>query len=95
MWQAAEFLRRIGTVLRIRDEDSAHGALPERWVDLIHYLDEKERRKKSRVSGNGDGASSQTELKFQKNGPGSLGPMSHGSARGAQGFPRKRSGGRV
>ena len=44
MWLAPEFLRRIGTVLRVKDEDFAHEALPERWVDLIHYLDEKERR---------------------------------------------------
>jgi hypothetical protein len=48
MWQAHEFMRRIGTVLRIRDEDFAHEPLPERWVDLIHYLDEKERREKAR-----------------------------------------------
>jgi hypothetical protein len=47
MWQAHEFMRRIGTVLRIRDEDFAHEPLPERWVDLIHYLDEKERREKA------------------------------------------------
>jgi hypothetical protein len=48
MWQAHEFMRRIGTVLRIRDEEFAHEPLPKRWVDLIHYLDEKERREKAR-----------------------------------------------
>ena len=44
MWQAHEFLRRIGTVLRVKDEDLGRDPLPERWVELIHYLDEKERR---------------------------------------------------
>ena len=48
MWQAPEFIRSIGTVLRIKDDESAHEPLPERWVDLIRYLDEKERREKSR-----------------------------------------------
>jgi hypothetical protein len=48
MWQAPEFMRRIGTVLRVKDEDFAHEPLPERWVDLIHYLDEKESREKGR-----------------------------------------------
>ena len=44
MWQAHEFMSRIGTVLRVKDDDLTHEPLPERWVDLIHYLDEKERR---------------------------------------------------
>jgi hypothetical protein len=48
MWQALEFVRRIGTVLRVKDYDFAQEPLPERWVDLIHYLDEKERREKAR-----------------------------------------------
>jgi len=43
MWQAHEIMRRIGTVLRITNDDVTHEPLPERWVDLIHYLDEKER----------------------------------------------------
>jgi len=43
MWQAQEFLRRIGTVLRVKNDDFARDPLPERWVDLIRYLDEKER----------------------------------------------------
>jgi hypothetical protein len=43
MWQAQEFIRRIGTTLRVRD-DPANEPLPERWIDLIHYLNEKERR---------------------------------------------------
>ena len=44
MWQAHEIMRRIGTVLRITNDDVTHEPLPERWVDLIHYLDEKERQ---------------------------------------------------
>jgi hypothetical protein len=48
MFQAPEFMRRIGTVLRVKDEEFAHEPLPERWVDLIHYLDEKERRENAR-----------------------------------------------
>jgi hypothetical protein len=44
MWQAHEFMRRIGTVLRTTTDDVAHEPLPERWVDLIRYLAEKERR---------------------------------------------------
>ena len=43
MWQAHEFMRRIGTVLRVKDEDLSHEPLPERWIDLIRYLDQKER----------------------------------------------------
>jgi hypothetical protein len=42
--QAHEFMRRVGTVLRTTNDDFTHAPLPERWVDLIHYLDEKERR---------------------------------------------------
>ena len=41
MWQAPEFMRRIGTVMRVKDD--AHEPLPERWIDLIRYLNEKER----------------------------------------------------
>ena len=40
MWQAQEFIRRrIGTAPRSDHSEP----LPERWVDLIRYLDEKER----------------------------------------------------
>ena len=48
MWLAPEFMRRIGTVLRVKDDDFAHQPLPERWVDLIHYLDEMERREEQK-----------------------------------------------
>lgn len=33
----------IGRALHERLEHDAHEPLPERWVDLIHYLNEKER----------------------------------------------------
>jgi hypothetical protein len=42
MWQAQEFMRRVGRALRTND-DVAREPLPERWIDLIRYLDEKER----------------------------------------------------
>jgi hypothetical protein len=45
MWQAQEFARSVGTVLCGKYDDGTHDQLPERWVELIHYRDEKERRK--------------------------------------------------
>lgn len=44
MWQAQEFVRRVGKALRTKNDDFTREPLPERWVDLIHYLDEKERQ---------------------------------------------------
>ena len=44
MLGAQGVMRRIGKVLRAKNDDLTHEPLPERWVDLIHYLDEKERR---------------------------------------------------
>jgi hypothetical protein len=38
-------LRRIGNALRGQSEDITHETLPKRWVDLIHYLDEQERKR--------------------------------------------------
>jgi hypothetical protein len=43
MWQAPEFVRRIGKTLQAKDEEITREPLPERWVELIRYLDEKER----------------------------------------------------
>ena len=37
-------LRRLGKVMHDQDDDITHEALPRRWVDLIHYLDEEEKR---------------------------------------------------
>ena len=36
-------LERLGKALHVRMDEILHEPLPERWVDLIHYLDEKER----------------------------------------------------
>ena len=44
MWQAHEFMRRVGKALHIHNDDFSNEQLPERWVDLIRYLDEKERQ---------------------------------------------------
>lgn len=38
-------LNRIGQVFQARTEDIAQKRLPERWVDLIQYLDEQERER--------------------------------------------------
>jgi hypothetical protein len=35
-------LHRIGKVFQARTDDIAHERLPERWVDLIQYLDAQE-----------------------------------------------------
>lgn len=43
-----ELLKAIGKSLQGRDEDIAHEALPQRWVDLILYLDEQERKRAQR-----------------------------------------------
>jgi hypothetical protein len=45
MWQAQEFVRRIGSVLRTQTDEVPREPLPERWVDLIRYLNEKECKK--------------------------------------------------
>jgi hypothetical protein len=44
-------LRRIGKALRADVDDIVHEPLPTRWVDLIHYLDERERTRKNRREG--------------------------------------------
>ena len=38
-------LRRLGKVLHVGTEDITHEPLPQRWVELIHYLDEQERER--------------------------------------------------
>ena len=46
MFQEQEsLLHRIGKALRAEGEDIAHEPLPKRWVDLIHFLDEQERKR--------------------------------------------------
>ena len=39
---ARSFLGLIGKALRSNYEDVAKEPLPERWVELIHYLNERE-----------------------------------------------------
>jgi hypothetical protein len=41
-------LRRLGKVLHVGTEDITHEPLPQRWVELIHYLDEQERKRSNR-----------------------------------------------
>ena len=38
-------LHRIGKALRAQSEDIAHEPVPKRWVDLIYYLDDQERKR--------------------------------------------------
>ena len=42
-------LELIAKRLRTASEDVAREPLPERWVDLIKYLDEQERRSRERA----------------------------------------------
>lgn len=42
-------LQHIGKVLRAQDDDITHQPLPTRWVDMVHYLDEQERRRAERA----------------------------------------------
>jgi hypothetical protein len=44
MWQAQEFARGVGRTLRSLHEEATQERLPERWVELIHYLNNRERR---------------------------------------------------
>ena len=44
-WQGQEtLLRRLGKAFHIYADDIAHEPLPRRWVELIRYLDEQERK---------------------------------------------------
>jgi hypothetical protein len=43
-----EWLKAIGKNLRGDDKNVAEEVLPRRWVDLIHYLDEQERKRVKR-----------------------------------------------
>lgn len=37
-------LRRLGKLLHDQDEDITHEPVPKRWVALIYFLDEQERK---------------------------------------------------
>jgi|KBSSwiStaDraftv2_1062776.scaffolds.fasta_scaffold3211222_1 hypothetical protein len=41
-------LRRLGAVLHAQLDDIPREPLPRRWVDLIHHLEEQERRERER-----------------------------------------------
>jgi hypothetical protein len=41
-------LERLGKTLRGHDGGITHEALPRRWVELIHFLDEQERKQSDR-----------------------------------------------
>ncbi len=41
----ATLLQRLSKALRTQYDDVANEPLPERWTDLIHYLNEKERER--------------------------------------------------
>ena len=38
-------LKRLSKALHIQHHDITGETLPERWVDLIHYLDDMERKR--------------------------------------------------
>lgn len=41
-------LGRLAKALHVRVDDITHEPLPRRWVELIHYLDEQERKRSER-----------------------------------------------
>ena len=63
-WQGQEtLLRRLGKTFHIYADDTADEPLPRRWVELIRYLDEQERRsseQSQRVAG-GEASRAETE----------------------------------
>ena len=46
--EQATIFGRLGKMLRANYEDIKHAPLPQRWVDLILYLDEQERKSAQR-----------------------------------------------
>jgi hypothetical protein len=43
MQKTHEILRHLGKLLHAKTDKIAREPLPRRWVELIHYLDDKER----------------------------------------------------
>ena len=41
-------LQRLGKALHVRMDDITNEPLPRRWVDLIHHLDDQERKQAER-----------------------------------------------
>src|SRR6476660_2394156 len=61
-WQGQEtLLRRLGKAFHFYADDIAHEPLPRRWVDLIRYLDDRERKSLERRQPAGDGEASLTK----------------------------------
>jgi hypothetical protein len=52
----------IAKRLRKEGEEVTNAELPRRWVDLIHYLDEQERRREDRKPRRGARISANTEM---------------------------------
>jgi hypothetical protein len=50
MGEGRGLLRQLGRVLKTRDEDITQEPLPERWVEIVRALDERERRKRAEES---------------------------------------------
>ena len=42
MYVQETILQRLGKALNVRLDDITHEPLPERWVELIHHLNEQE-----------------------------------------------------
>lgn len=42
-------IKRISMALRFQYDQITHEPLPDRWVELIKYLDEKEKRRRSNL----------------------------------------------
>ena len=63
-WQGQEtLLCRLGKAFHIYADDTAHEPLPRRWVELIRYLDEHERRssEQSQRAAGGEPSRAETE----------------------------------
>ena len=41
-------MQRLGKTLHVQLDDITHDPLPRRWVELIHYLNEQERKRSER-----------------------------------------------
>lgn len=50
MRQEQSIWARLGKALRSQTDDITHEPLPRRWVDLIHSLDEQERKQSKPLS---------------------------------------------
>ena len=66
-WQGQEtLLRRLGKTFHLYGDDIAHEPLPRRWVDLIRYLDEQERKSSERSAAREQASLAETELAVSK-----------------------------